>query len=594
MASYQYQPLSQRQIRLLMVETYANEPRFDLIAGNIDDIPQYETLSYTWGSSQLSSKIVLNDGGYIPISNNLFVALKHTIKHMAGAFLWIDQICINQKDMKERNHQVSLMRDIYRNSERVLIWLGEEESKTKYIRELIDAIGSQPGSTHLCFVPGAAEKLKAMKEKIRPLIDLSGNPENPGALRREAITDFLNRPWFQRVWVFQEFVVPKSVAMLVGSTCFHVSDIDNVMHAVCELEYEGRGYKGTLSKTTIGFSTLGRMLHSRIDYHDSSKKVNVLEILCLIGESFKATDTRDFIYAFLGPFSDASIDIKADYALTAEYIFTAATRALIEGTNSLGVFCYAQGQMYRREGIPSWSPDWSKPQPIPMPVGDVAQGCTFAACGAFSYRPQTVSSQSYLAVQGKVVDTIKSVVVQCAFENYYFMDDIKKYLYLAYHVKQLRPLEDAYAAPVTRERVLKAILVDGGAPAGKTRQHERLTPEFVADLLLCYDNWPRINSNDTSLVGLQKQKDDLYELQQRALHAQKKRVVYTEKGFIGLAPRDVRPGDVVCILHGSKAPVVLRPLNGRWALVGPCWYENGMHGELVTWSEDEADSFELL
>jgi hypothetical protein len=38
--------------------------------------------------------------------------------------LWIDGICINQVCVEERNTQVSMMADIYRNARRVLVWLG--------------------------------------------------------------------------------------------------------------------------------------------------------------------------------------------------------------------------------------------------------------------------------------------------------------------------------------------------------------------------------------------------------------------------------------------------------------------------------------
>ena len=42
--------------------------------------------------------------------------------------MWIDQICINQTDIEERDSQVLLMRDIYEHAARVQIWLGEATS----------------------------------------------------------------------------------------------------------------------------------------------------------------------------------------------------------------------------------------------------------------------------------------------------------------------------------------------------------------------------------------------------------------------------------------------------------------------------------
>lgn len=37
---------------------------------------------------------------------------------------WVDQICINQEDIKERSHQVKLMCRIYRNAQSTIVWLG--------------------------------------------------------------------------------------------------------------------------------------------------------------------------------------------------------------------------------------------------------------------------------------------------------------------------------------------------------------------------------------------------------------------------------------------------------------------------------------
>ena len=44
----------------------------------------------------------------------------------ADIHLWLDALCINQEDLRERNHQVGLMRSIYINTDNVLLWLGEE------------------------------------------------------------------------------------------------------------------------------------------------------------------------------------------------------------------------------------------------------------------------------------------------------------------------------------------------------------------------------------------------------------------------------------------------------------------------------------
>jgi hypothetical protein len=51
----------------------------------------------------------------------------------------IDAICINQKDNDEKNNQLPIMADIYRQASRVIVWLGAPESRkdTPLVRKMI-------------------------------------------------------------------------------------------------------------------------------------------------------------------------------------------------------------------------------------------------------------------------------------------------------------------------------------------------------------------------------------------------------------------------------------------------------------------------
>jgi hypothetical protein len=73
-----------------------------------------------------------------------------------------------------------------------------------------------------------------------------------------------------------------------------------------------------------------------------------------------------------------------------------------------------------------------------------------------------------------------------------------------------------------------------------------------------------------------------------------KRIILSQSlHSFGLAPKVTQQGDCVCILHGSKVPIVLRPSGARYLVVGQCYFEDWMYGDLVDWNEDEADVFEL-
>jgi hypothetical protein len=92
----------------------------------LDQQPDYEALSYAWGKQDTTGgTYILCCGKRITITPNCAAALIHLRHEAEPRVLWIDAICINQANVREKNHQVSLMGDIYRNAKCTLMWLGE-------------------------------------------------------------------------------------------------------------------------------------------------------------------------------------------------------------------------------------------------------------------------------------------------------------------------------------------------------------------------------------------------------------------------------------------------------------------------------------
>ncbi|RSL58747.1 hypothetical protein CEP54_007648 [Fusarium duplospermum] len=58
-------------------------------------------------------------------------------------------------------------------------------------------------------------------------------------------------------------------------------------------------------------------------------------------------------------------------------------------------------------------------------------------------------------------------------------------------------------------------------------------------------------------------------------------VFVTEKGWMGLGPRFVQPGDIVAVLFGADIPYILRPVEDHYILVGECYVHGIMDGELM-------------
>lgn len=101
-------------------------------------------------------------------------------------WFWLDAICINQNDEKEKAIQVSLLWKIFGDAESVLVYLGEADGYTK----IAAAAFRQFVELRLTQIPDA---------KLR------------------AITTIWQRPWFSRLWRMQEAVLARKILFICGT-----------------------------------------------------------------------------------------------------------------------------------------------------------------------------------------------------------------------------------------------------------------------------------------------------------------------------------------------------------------------------------------
>lgn len=111
----------------------SRSPRHDLFRSFLSSQPDqqiwptYEALPYVWGQSHKDRTILVN-GQTFCVTDNLFDTFRRIRLKNEPKAIWIDQICINQRGRIEKGRQVELMGAIYKNAERVLLWLGEPSS----------------------------------------------------------------------------------------------------------------------------------------------------------------------------------------------------------------------------------------------------------------------------------------------------------------------------------------------------------------------------------------------------------------------------------------------------------------------------------
>ena len=70
-----------------------------------------------------------------------------------------------------------------------------------------------------------------------------------------------------------------------------------------------------------------------------------------------------------------------------------------------------------------------------------------------------------------------------------------------------------------------------------------------------------------------------------ALNTWDRRSYLTERGFIGLGPRAMESGDVICLLFGGRIPYLPRRVEGGcYSLVGEIYVHSFMDGEFMATS----------
>lgn len=73
------------------------------------------------------------------------------------------------------------------------------------------------------------------------------------------------------------------------------------------------------------------------------------------------------------------------------------------------------------------------------------------------------------------------------------------------------------------------------------------------------------------------------------------RIACCAGGRLALGPDLTEVGDSIAVLHGSRTPVVLQARrDGTFRVVGQCYYDGGMYGELADEDDDGACVVKLV
>ena len=459
---HHYAPLpGPKWLRLLRILTVDEEEAVcSLEAFCMSRLPKYNCLSYTWGdpmsrdlyppdasrdemSASCDRHIRHADGSIIRVTENLLQALKRLAEfgyssplgNATPQYLWIDAICINQGDNDEKSSQVAMMELIYSHSETVVVWLGEEDFHTagalKIMRVLaevdIKTFEETPYFDDYDAFTAYDTLLEAGKTLGLPYIEA-------GEWRDYAA--FLQRKWFERIWVLQEKVFAKKTEVFLGphklswdyiikaASILKQSGIANPLQALYLFAVDGYDYYRN--------GAVSRLFEDRLNNYQIFADISQLvctptrmETLLYHSKRLNATQPLDHVYAILGIWKSMRDglrglkDIRVDYTASIANVYAEATLLAIEESGNLGMLSLVESRPSTTVfGLPSWVPDYSQKTTIlaltPWPRDESTKGLSrrWNASRGLPFRRQLDTGDRFnskLSVEGFKMDVIEDL-----------------------------------------------------------------------------------------------------------------------------------------------------------------------------------------
>ncbi len=581
-----------------------------LIEGSLEvvnriDKPEYTALSYTWGNNTPLRTIFIN-GKQFEITTNLHDALSELRQEHKPVRLWIDAICINQKDDPEKSEQVIQMVDIYEAANSVFAWLGCAADDSDTGMKALGKIGDdaiQAGMLEL----GRERMLKLWDPDPEGLLASVREPfENLSKtldvnFPQLAINRIEERSYWERTWIVQEFSVASNLVIACGKErlnfpqlcaailflAMHVSLVsknsfianlssDPVRGPLLRQFMQIAGRKTSTSKLV---GARRRYQKQTATYHSS-----LMELLALFADSLKATDPRDRIYGILGLAPDKNVlDIRVDYKKEVHEVYTEVAKALL-AHNYTDILSWGHSSKSLLD-LPSWVPDFSVPLREPYGSYKTKAPPWKPLFNATLGSEVKISTQSPLCkpnnivISGFGVDTIKKLGTeewtQPATDWYWpgvqtFLTEIKQFL------------EEAEKLPMPLMKDQK--FWDEAfwrIPCADQEYHgyTRRRAEVTAEEGLC-EVIARMYGNNSGYYDVKK-KDAFRKYDTAMQYLYGVRPFISDKGYVGLAPNHSLPGDKICLIFGAIVPYVLRAREEGFQLVGEAYVHGIMDGEAM-------------
>ncbi|KAG4441595.1 hypothetical protein IFR05_002930 [Cadophora sp. M221] len=583
--------------------------------------PAYTALSYTWGDPNVTRPIIV-DGYLWEVTLNLEAALRQIRAQLEVGQcrrLWIDALCINQKNIQERNLQVCRMKSIYKIADDVLVWLGPASRGGQSDRaiQFWEYLAEQ--CTHFAKddfkdVTGYNETTAMLKQ------ELSNDPT-----LRHTLSEFANREYWRRVWIIQEVAVARQIIVQCGALTTNFKTLLTGFVFWREVDrMEDSSRSPEMSKDLDARDSCVDSLWQIHDGTRERKSLSLLETLSSTSTS-EATNPVDKVFALLGISHDGEDFVPSPrYDLPLLTVFISMTKSAISTMHTLDValmLCRERQRHYPGlEDRPSWMPIWTglrgtkiayniryilgystlrsgnSQRPFDSRNGN-SQRTRFAA--TLDYQPDVRFRDQILISKGVIIDTVHSMsrttsqpakpnktTIKTKTQNPYVTNrEIFHVLWMLFTLFRSVdvPLDEILLSQLWSQKLpvsvrLRTWLDDMAGFAFHGRTFKQWCEDSSRSVWL---ESLKTKLNDAGTIKLQRLADDLVYLKQLG-----RQLFLSHEGYVGWAPKAAGEGDVVALLLGCTVPVILsRRSGGGYFLVGPCLVPGFMDGEKLPQDE---------
>jgi hypothetical protein len=576
--TFHYLPLnSQRnQIRLLKILPSPKSGGLDsgiecsLIHASLEESPDYDALSYAWGERKDLRQIFL-DGLPFCVTSNLYSALLRLQTLPETKPIWIDAICINQKDLKERSEQVVKMGKIFKLAAEVIAWLGEGDDESELAFTL----------------------LRDLKRCLQKRSRLQTILQDPIYLHHfYGLYKLFYRNYWWRVWVIQEVSLARSITILCGRDTFpwsdlvliqetlathHLKEIDAIAHQRQELDFlrvsiESRGPRA--------------MLLSEDNQHGERPDL----AQTVLKHRFKeASDPRDMVYSLVG-LSTAQHDDRfvLDYSKPVCQVFIDVVEYILNTTKKLDIIC-AMPREQNSHNLPSWVPDWSF-SGFGSSLLEHSTKHQFSAAGSSEAVSELLKDRSILKAEGIQIGLLHTIGDPCEMDD---LEDDKNAL-VAFQkwqtlsssaTKDALILAEAFCINALRENY-QAKDIEAWQKKSDflqwilgtfTRAYKSTRPDLKLD--------DHLDAFSDYRASWRSRKEDdvlgMILIKGMAEMMFARRVFIAGDNIIGLGPDTIGQGDIAAVLLGCQLPVVLRPEGDQFTYLGEAFVNEYMYGKAI-------------